>query len=80
MKKKSKKGFASMDPEKQREIARKGGKAAQRKGKAHKWTREEAVEAGRKGGKVAQARGTGNRFDSVTAKAAVAVRRKRNGI
>ena len=75
-KKKSKKGFAAMEPEKQREIAKKGGKAAQRKGKAHKWTREEAVEAGRKGGEVAQARGTGFRIDSESGKAAARKRRR----
>jgi hypothetical protein len=43
-------GFASMDPEKQRHIASKGGKAAHAKGRAHQWTVEEAREAGRKGG------------------------------
>jgi general stress protein YciG len=43
-------GFASMDPERQREIASKGGKAAHQKGTAHHWTAEEAREAGRKGG------------------------------
>jgi hypothetical protein len=43
-------GFASMDPDKQREIARKGGKVAHEKGRAHQWSREEAREAGRKGG------------------------------
>lgn len=43
--------FAKMDTEKLREIARKGGIAAQRKGTAHRFrTREEAAEAGRKGG------------------------------
>lgn len=45
-------GFASMDPEKQREIARKGGKAAHEKGTAHEFTSEEAREAGRKGGEA----------------------------
>ena len=35
-------GFASMDRAKQREIARKGGKAAHMKGTAHEWTSEEA--------------------------------------
>lgn len=49
-----KRGFASMDPEKQREIASKGGKAAHEKGTAHEFDSEEAREAGRKGG---QARG-----------------------
>jgi general stress protein YciG len=43
-------GFASMDRDKQREIASKGGRAAHVKGTAHEWTREEAREAGRKGG------------------------------
>jgi len=43
-------GFASMDRNKQREIASKGGKAAHAKGRAHEWTADEAREAGRKGG------------------------------
>jgi general stress protein YciG len=46
----SERGFASMDPEKQRKIASKGGRAAHLQGKAHQWTREEAQAAGRKGG------------------------------
>jgi general stress protein YciG len=45
-------GFAGMDPEKQREIASKGGKAAHEKGTAHEFDSEEAQEAGRKGGKA----------------------------
>jgi general stress protein YciG len=43
-------GFASMDREKQREIARKGGRAAHEKGTAHEFTTDEARAAGRKGG------------------------------
>jgi uncharacterized protein len=43
-------GFASMDRDRQREIASKGGRAAHKKGAAHQWTREEAQAAGRKGG------------------------------
>jgi general stress protein YciG len=43
-------GFASMDRNKQRQIASKGGKAAHQKGTGHEWTSEEAREAGRKGG------------------------------
>jgi uncharacterized protein len=50
----SKRGFASMDEEKQREIASRGGKAAHEKGTAHEFDSEEGREAGRKGG---QARG-----------------------
>ena len=46
----SKRGFASMDRERQREIASKGGRAAHRKGTAHQWSADEAREAGRKGG------------------------------
>ncbi|AFZ17270.1 KGG domain-containing protein [Allocoleopsis franciscana] len=49
---KSKRGFASMDEDKQREIASKGGKAAHEKGTAHEFTSEEAREAGRKGGET----------------------------
>jgi general stress protein YciG len=56
--KNGKRGFASMDPEKQREIAKKGGIAAHVKGTAHEWTREEAKEAGSRGG---QASGKGRR-------------------
>ena len=49
-------GFASMSPEKRREIASKGGKAAQALGTAHKWTTEEAQAAGRKGGLISRRR------------------------
>ncbi len=48
----SQRGFASMSPEKQREIASKGGKAAHQKGTAHQFTSEEARAAGRKGGQA----------------------------
>jgi general stress protein YciG len=46
----STRGFASMDPQRQKEIASKGGRAAHRKGTAHQWSVEEARVAGRKGG------------------------------
>ena len=52
-------GFASMDRNKQREIASKGGKAAHQKGTAHEWTSEEAREAGRKGGMASHRRKQG---------------------
>ena len=45
---KGKRGFASMDPTRRREIASMGGKAAHAKGTAHEWSSEEAKEAGRK--------------------------------
>jgi len=50
----SNRGFASMDEDKQREIASKGGRAAHQKGTAHEFTSEEAQEAGRKGGQARQ--------------------------
>ena len=51
---KSKRGFASMDEDRQREIASKGGKAAHQKGTAHEFDSIEAQEAGRKGGQARQ--------------------------
>ena len=54
---KSRRGFASMDPGRQREIASKGGRAAHEKGTAHEWSGEEAKEAGRKGGAASHRRG-----------------------
>jgi general stress protein YciG len=47
---KSRRGFASMDRERQREIASKGGRAAHAKGTAHEWSSDEARVAGQKGG------------------------------
>jgi general stress protein YciG len=58
---KERRGFASMSPERQREIASKGGRAAHEKGTAHEWTPEEARRAGRKGGQVS--RGGRGRLD-----------------
>lgn len=55
----SKRGFAGMDEEKQREIAAKGGRASHEKGNAHEFSSEEAREAGRKGGQAS--RGSNNR-------------------
>jgi general stress protein YciG len=49
---KAERGFASMDPNKQREIASKGGHAAHERGTAHEFTADEAREAGRKGGQT----------------------------
>ena len=48
----SNRGFASMDDDKRREIASKGGRAAHEQGVAHEFTSEEAREAGRKGGEA----------------------------
>ena len=60
---KERRGFASMTPEKQREIASKGGRAAHQKGTAHEWTSEEARNAGRKGGQISRG-GRGRLVDS----------------
>lgn len=46
----SRRGFAAMSPERQRQIASKGGRTAHAQGVAHRWSPEEAREAGRKGG------------------------------
>jgi general stress protein YciG len=62
---KERRGFASMSPEKQREIASKGGRAAHQKGTAHEWTSDEARTAGRKGGQVS--RGGRGRLDDAVA-------------
>lgn len=48
----SRRGFASMDPELRREIARQGGRAAHASGHAHEFTPEEAREMGRRGGRA----------------------------
>jgi hypothetical protein len=43
-----------MDPQAQRAIAAKGGRAAHQKGTAHEFTSEEARVAGRKGGEASR--------------------------
>ncbi len=47
-------GFAGMDPDKQREIASEGGRAAHESGNAHEFSSEEAREASRKGGEASR--------------------------
>jgi uncharacterized protein len=56
-------GFASMDPDRQREIASMGGKAAHEKGTANEFDSESGARAGRKGGKASHSSrgGGGNR-------------------
>lgn len=49
---KRRRGFAAMNSEKQKEIARKGGRVAHERGVAHKWNSDEAREAGKKGGQA----------------------------
>ena len=55
----SKRGFASMDAERQREIASKGGKSVPAEKRSFSQDRELASEAGRKGGQA-----SGNTRDS----------------
>ena len=52
----SKRGFASMDEEKQREIARKGGANVPGEKRSFSKDRELASEAGRKGGEASHKR------------------------
>lgn len=66
----SNRGFASMDPKRQREIASQGGKAAHQKGTAHEFTSQEAREAGSKGGQAAHEKGTAHEFTSEEAREA----------
>jgi general stress protein YciG len=49
-------GFAAIDRNLVREIARKGGKAAHAAGTAHEFTSEEARAAGKKGGQATHAK------------------------
>ncbi len=57
----SNRGFASMDPEKQRTIAAQGGRAAHAQGVAHEFDSEEARAAGRKGGQARSSRSAASR-------------------
>lgn len=66
----STRGFASMDPEKQRAIAAQGGRAAHQSGNAHEFTSEEARQAGSKGGRAAHKNGNAHEFNSKEAREA----------
>ena len=66
---KSERGFAAMDPKRQREIASEGGRAAHLSGNAHEFNSEEAREAGRKGGQASGSHQTaGNKGGNQAAK------------
>ena len=56
----SNRGFASMDREKQREIARKGGESVPNEKRSFSQDRELAAQAGRKGGEASQGRRRSN--------------------
>jgi len=57
-------GFASMDPQRQREIASQGGRAAHASGNAHEFTSEEARAAGARSHSRQQQQGNANRQQS----------------
>ncbi len=59
-------GFASMDKEKQKAIASKGGRAAHEKGTAHEFNSSEASQAAKKG----HERGTAHEFTTEEARIA----------
>jgi general stress protein YciG len=70
-------GFAAMTAERQREIARRGGKAAHERGTAHEFSCDEAREAGRKGGlAVAKDRAYMSKIGREGARKSAVVRRK----
>jgi len=48
-------GFASLSPERRKEVAAKGGRSAQERGVAHRWTPDEARALGTSGGQARQA-------------------------
>ena len=54
---KSKRGFAAMSPEKQREIARKGGSAVRPESRSFSQSRELAASAGAAGGRASHGGG-----------------------
>lgn len=56
--KKNVRGFAAMDPNRQREIASRGGRAAHASGNAHVFSPAEAAAAGRKSRRGAVERAT----------------------
>ena len=62
----SNRGFASMDPAKQRAIAAQGGRAAHAQGVAHEFDSAEAREAGRKGGQARSQRAASMAASSMT--------------
>jgi len=63
-------GFAAMDPARQREISSKGGRAAHESGNANEFTPQAAREAGSKGGRAAHQNGTAHEFTSAEARVA----------
>lgn len=64
--KRSNRGFASMTPERRRELGKAGGKAATENGRAHRFTTETASVAG----KIPHERGTAHHWDAEEARLA----------
>jgi general stress protein YciG len=52
VRRKVRRGFAAMDPELQRKLSSRGGAEAQRLGRAHQWTADEARRQGKRGGRA----------------------------
>ena len=59
-KQKSRRGFAAMRSERQREIASQGGRAANQQGVAHEWSKDVARAAVKKGGQASGSKGRDN--------------------
>ena len=76
MAERGKRGFASMNEEKQRAIASMGGRAAHAQGRAHEFTQDEARAAGRKGGQAVRDK-YGPDFYAEIGRAGGGARRKR---
>ncbi len=47
-----KRGFAKLSVEERRKVSSAGGRMGHIKGRAHRWTKEEAQAAGKKGGAI----------------------------
>ena len=76
MAERGKRGFASMNEEKQRAIASMGGRAAHAQGRAHEFNQDEARAAGRKGGQAVRDK-YGPNFYAEIGRAGGGARRKR---
>ncbi len=70
MRHQERRGFASMDEARRREIASAGGRASHERGVAHEFDSEEARLAGRKGGLASHERGSAHQFTSDEARRA----------
>lgn len=55
-------GFAALEPEKRRQIARKGGLACSARGNGHRWTPEQARILASQGGRAAHEKGRAHRW------------------